>query len=720
MKKILLSLLIIGQIAFAQNKFNKTDFNLKKEEPKTHSLDSIVVTANRNATLRREVPVAISKLSSKLIKETKATSAFEIVNKAPGALMVNLGNEQHMTAIRQPMTTNNYYLYLEDGLPLRPMGIFNHNAVLEINQFNLQSIEVVRGPVSSLYGPEAVGGTVNFITNPPPANPELKLGIRADQWGYKNLEIATGATIGKLGYSVSGLASDQKDSWMAYSDYYKKSLNGRFQYDFTSKTRLISSTIWSKYYSDMFGTVNEQTFKNRTYTSTSDFTYRKSDAFRTRLTLEHEWNVNANSFVTVFHRDNELGQNPAYGIKWKPGQTTATGEINSNNFKSYGLVAQHNQKFDFLNSNFTIGALYDYSPNDYNSHQIDLKANLNPDGTVKNYEFVADRPDIKIADYDAIIKNSAAYAQYSFNIIEPLKITIGSRFDQMDLDYENHLDKSAGNKKYSRFTNKIGINYNINRNIGFYGNYAQGFAPPGVTAIFRKKPGTGTGTVPAEFYYNLKPATFDNYEVGGFFSVIKNKLNFEYAAYYMAGKNELLSIRQPDNSTDYQSAGETLHRGIELSVNYRASSQLNIRMGGTVAKHTFIDFKVSDKPTDPVQNLDGKEMPSAPRWIGNSEINYYPKWLPNLRATVEWQLVSSFYQDQINTVKYEGYNVFNGRIGYRWKALEGFVNIMNLTDELYAYNVTRGNNPTDKSNYTPSAPRTFMMGLQYNLNFKKK
>jgi hypothetical protein len=62
--------------------------------------------------------------------------------------MSNIGNEQHMMAIRQPISTSAYYLYLEDGLPIRPMGIFNHNALLEINQFNVESVEVVKGPVS--------------------------------------------------------------------------------------------------------------------------------------------------------------------------------------------------------------------------------------------------------------------------------------------------------------------------------------------------------------------------------------------------------------------------------------------------------------------------------------------------------------------------------------------------------------------------------------------
>ncbi|MHA4801728.1 TonB-dependent receptor, partial [Enterococcus faecium] len=77
--------------------------------------------------------------------------------------MPSYTNEQHGMAIRQPMGTSAYYLYMEDGVPIRPLGIFNHNALLEINQFAISSMEVVKGPVSSIYGPEAVGGAINFI-----------------------------------------------------------------------------------------------------------------------------------------------------------------------------------------------------------------------------------------------------------------------------------------------------------------------------------------------------------------------------------------------------------------------------------------------------------------------------------------------------------------------------------------------------------------------------
>ena len=719
-KYVVVLLLLVTHFAVAQNQ------TIAPSTKTILQLNEIIVTANRGATKRSEIPVSVSKITAKTIAETKPTSIYEVINKTSGVLMVNLGNEQHAMAIRQPISYSSYFLYLEDGLPIRPLGVFNHNALLEINQFSLNSIEVVKGPVSSIYGPEAIGGTINFITQSPTLYPTLKIGIQADQYGYKRMQVAGGATVKKFGFYVSGLTSKQKNSWLAASDYEKNNINLRVDYAISKNTKLIGSFMQGKYYSQTSGTINEETFKSRNYFSTTDFTYRKSDALRARLSLEHKWNDNSESFITLFHRDNKLGQNPSYGIRWNPTASStndpnfAKGESNSNNFKSYGVLGQHSQKFDLLKSNLIIGGFFDRSPNDYYSNQINLKANLNSGGqTVNNYQIIGETG-VNLADYNAVIKNSAGYMQYSFDVVNKLKFTLGTRFDQMFLSYVNNIGIiAAGEKKYSQLTSKVGANFNLNTNIGFYANVAQGFAPPALTAIFRKKPGTGTATVLAEFYYNLEPAKFNNYELGGFLNLLKDKLFVDYALYYLQGKNELLSIRQPDNSFDYQSAGETQHKGIEFGANYKPTQEWNIRFGGTYAVHKFIDFKVSDKAADLVQRLDGFEMPQAPKWVSNSEVTYYPKWLPNFRTSVEWQYVSNYYQDQVNTLKDAGYNFFNARVGYTYKSIEVYTNILNVTDKLYAYNVSRGNNTTDTATYTVAAPRTFMFGLEYHFNFKK-
>lgn len=187
----------------------------------------------------------------------------------------------------------------------------------------------------------------------------------------------------------------------------------------------------------------------------------------------------------------------------------------------------------------------------------------------------------------------------------------------------------------------------------------------------------------------------------------------------MSGTNELLNIRQPDNSTDYQAAGKTLHKGIELGLTFKPSKQIMFRAGGTYSIHRFVEFVLSQRASDALKDVNGKDMPSAPRWLWNSELSYYPTWLKGFRTSVEWQHVSKWYQNQINTISYDGYDLVNFRAGYQWKGIEVFTNIMNLTDALYATNATRGNAATDRTTFTPAAPRTFVLGLQYNFVGKK-
>ena len=679
-------------------------------------LEPLTITANREESTRDNSPIAISKLTPKQIDESKATSVFEIINKTPGVNMVNLGNEQHMMSIRQPINTNSYFLYLEDGIPIRPLGVFNHNALLEINQFTINSIEVVKGPVSSIYGAEAIGGAINFISQKPTAVPTVKAGFQFDQYGYKRFQFGAGAQVKKLGIYVGGITSEQTNSWMTYSDYKKNSFNLRLDYQISEKTRLIGNMIYNDYYSDMTGSVDSISFYSRTYKSTNDFAYRKSLAIRSKIKLEHEWKKGANSSLTIFQRKNEMGQNPSYMIRWTPKSSVASGQINSNNFTSYGAVGQHQQKFSFLKSTLIVGATYDYSPNDYWAYKLDLYADLRPDSlSVEKYRINQELPDQKIANYEAIIQNYATYVQYTFEPIRFLKIFVGGRFDLMSFTYNNLIDNSSGEKSYQRFTPKLGLTYRLKEYSGIYANYSQGFAPPGLTAIFRPKP----NTTPTEFYYNLEPAYFDNYEVGGWTSIYKNKILLDVSIYRMDGKNELLNIRQPDNSTDYQSAGKTLHQGVEFGLNFKPSSQLAFRLGGTYAVHKFVDFTVSEKVTDAVRDYNNKIMPSAPKAIWNTELSYYPKYLKNFRTSIEWQFVSKYYQNQINTIEYEGYSLFNLRVGYKWKGFEIYSNIMNITDALYATNVTRGNFSNSTSTFTPSAPRNIVMGIQYNFISKK-
>ncbi|MFC0181654.1 hypothetical protein ACFFJX_03410 [Pseudarcicella hirudinis] len=187
----------------------------------------------------------------------------------------------------------------------------------------------------------------------------------------------------------------QTNSWQSSSDFDKTSFNARAEYKITDKTRLTGTLSYNDYYSQTGGSVDSIAFYKREYSSSADFTYRKVLATRTRVSLEHSWNNHAETTITPYYRNNSIGQNPSYSIRWTSGSKTATGEVNDNSFKSYGMLAQHSQKFSFLNAKLLVGGMYDYSTNPYYSYRIDLNAQLRPDGkSVEKYTITKVNPDI--------------------------------------------------------------------------------------------------------------------------------------------------------------------------------------------------------------------------------------------------------------------------------------------------------------------------------------
>ena len=284
--------------------------------PELSELNKVVYSSNRGEGQKRsEAPVAITTISNKTIQDTKPTTIDQVLNKVSGVNMVNLGNEQHQMSIRQPMTTKSLFLYLEDGIPVRTSGLFNHNALLEMNLAATKSIEVIKGPSSSLYGSEAIGGVVNFITAAPGPVPVLKATMQGNNVGYKRVDLMSSATTGKWGFLVSGYYADKRDGFLEYSDFNKGTLTARVDYSFSDRTNLSSAITYMDYYSDMAGGIDSTMFASKTFSNPQTFTYRKVNSLRYHSTLTHSWNDHSKTTATVLFRDNMIGQNPAYRVK---------------------------------------------------------------------------------------------------------------------------------------------------------------------------------------------------------------------------------------------------------------------------------------------------------------------------------------------------------------------------------------------------------------------
>jgi iron complex outermembrane receptor protein len=683
-------------------------------EPSTIDLQQVVVSASRERQARQDAPIAISKINATQIHDTKATALYQLLNKVSGVYMVDLGNEQHTMAIRQPITYNALYLYMEDGLPIRPTGIFNHNSLYEINMSGVRDIEVIKGPASSLYGSNAIGGAINFITQGPPAGYTGNVSVQGDNYHYRRVDADGGFSTGKFGLYVGGYVAKQRDGWQDYTNFDKYSGNFKTTYDFDNATRLTTSVAYNYLNTQTPGSLDSAHFYSRTYGANQRFTYRKVKAFRANTKLEHTWNAQSSTFLTLFYRNNSTAQLPSYyisDVRDNAGNyVSSNGQENDQSFHSLGLLAQHRQDIDFLHSRLIAGIYADNSPSSYYAKFLDIQKDV-----ANNFYTGYTNTGNYIDNYRIKLFNTAAYAQYEIKPAEPLRIVMGLRYDRIHYNFINGI--APGNTKYKQQeTNdfnivapKLGLTYNFGNNKGLYANYSVGFQPPETGDLYSARQLTP-----------LKQATFNNYEAGGWFSALNKKMYVEVTFYDLEGRNEIINQLLPDNTTQNQNAGATRHRGIEYSVAYAPVNELSFRFSGTNAKHTYVDYNEVttnfSTGANTVTVYNGNRMNNAPSWIANSELTYKPAYINGFRIGGEWQHIASYFTNPANTKTYSGYDIFNLRTGFDVKSgpLQGagiWFNVLNLTNKLYATTVT-SNQYGDTYNAAP--PRVYTLGISYS------
>ena len=671
-------------------------------EPDLVNLQTVVVSGSRELQQRSDIPVAISKISPQLIEDTKATALYQVLNKVSGVYMVNLGNEQHTMAIRQPITYNALYLYMEDGIPIRPVGIFNHNSLYEINMAGMQNIEVIKGTSSSLYGSNAIGGAINFITNKAGQSPMLKINLQSDNYGYKRTDLSVGNTFGKFGIYAGGYVANQKNGWQDYTDMDKTSFNVRGDYKITEKTKFTLSATYNYLFTQTPGALDSTRFYNRSYTSNQRFTYRKVNAFRTSAKVEHQWGQYQSTSFTLFYRNNETGQLPSYALTYAP-------QVNDQTFQSYGLLAQHKIDFKFLESKLILGAYIDNSPNKYWVKA--LKVNRD---AVKNYYTGYTNTDSLTDNYKLNLINYAFYGQYEMQISARLRMVAGLRYDYLQYNFKNQLPSNKTKLKqqqtdaYNIIAPKLGTTFSLGPNKGLYANFSTGFQPPETSSLY-----SSTQKEP------LKSAKFYNYEAGGWLALNDRKIYLDFSLFDLEGRDEILNVLMPDFTYQNKNVGATRHQGIEYTVTYSPISDISFRFSGTNARHIFIDYNEYNKSGNEINKTSfaGKIMNNAPKWIVNSEIFYKPHFIQGSRIGIEWQHVDKYFTNNANTKTYSGYDIFNLRMGYKLpgsfiKGFEVWGNILNLSDQIYATTVT----PYQYGDtYTAAPPRMVSVGIGYNL-----
>lgn len=154
------------EVAIVKGKTAEVNFEVDEDEV---ALDEVVVSANRNQTLRRESPAVVNVLDTKLFESTHSTCLAQGLNFQPGVRTEDNCQNCGFTQVRINGLDGHYSQVLIDSRPVFSalQGVYG---LEQIPANMIERVEVVRGGGSALYGASAIGGTINIITKEPTGN----------------------------------------------------------------------------------------------------------------------------------------------------------------------------------------------------------------------------------------------------------------------------------------------------------------------------------------------------------------------------------------------------------------------------------------------------------------------------------------------------------------------------------------------------------------------
>jgi outer membrane receptor for ferrienterochelin and colicins len=177
------------------NKTEPTTVNIILIED-NQSLDEVVITGTMKEVSRSESPIPVEIITPKLFKKNPTASLFEAVGMVNGVqpqLNCNVCNtgDIHINGMEGP-----YTLILIDGMPI-VSALSTVYGLSGIPNSIVERIEVVKGPASSLYGSEAMGGIINVITKTPAKAPQVSADFFVTDWGELSTDAAVKINAGK-------------------------------------------------------------------------------------------------------------------------------------------------------------------------------------------------------------------------------------------------------------------------------------------------------------------------------------------------------------------------------------------------------------------------------------------------------------------------------------------------------------------------------------------
>ena len=641
-------------------------------------------TATKTFTPLRDVPQSISVVGRQQIVDQQFSSIGDIVRYLPGVTAHQGENNRDQVIIRGQSSSADFFL---NGV--------RDDVQYYRDLYNLERLEVLRGPNAMIFGRGGGGGVVNRVTKTAGFSPVQELVLQVGSFGNKRAAGDLGTTLGKKAAVRANGVFEDSGSFREYVNLRRFGINPTLTLAPDGDT---SITLGYEYFRDRrvadrgIGSFQGKPLNvdPSTYFGNPDDSHVRANVNVFTATIDRRF---GNLLV---HNRTMYGDYDRFYQNYVPGATTDDGTRVT--LSAYNNATDRKNFFSQTDISYTVatGRIkhsllggFEYgrqrtgnfrNTGYFNNLATSMQVDVSDPVTRVPITF---RQGANVADNDVNTDIAAAYLQDQVEINRWVQIVAGVRFDNFDLDYRNNRDGSQLRRIDNLVSPRIGVVVKPIETLSLYTSYSVSYLPSS---------GDQFSSL-TDITQQLKPERFKNVEFGAKWDALP-ALSFTSAVYRLDRTNTRST--DPNDPTRIVQTGSQRTNGLEVGVNGNITNKWSVA-GGYAYQNAFYSTDTASAPM-------GNQVAQVP----HHSFSIWNKYQLLKKLGLGFGVInrSDMFAAVDNTLVLPGYTRADAAVFYnfneKWR-LQG--NIENLFDTRYFLNA---NNNT---NINPGSPRSAKISL---------
>jgi len=601
--------------------------------------NEIIVSARRRDETLQDTPIAITAVNAAMIENKAAINLGDLMGAAPNLIITNQNSGAAAANLSiRGLTYADIEKSQEPTVGVVVDGIFIGTSTGQyFDFFDIEQIEVLRGPQGTLFGRNTIGGVINIRRSRPTG--EFGAKIEASYGRFNTLATRAVINVPLAGETLAAKVfyfHNEADGW------YKQAQTGKPR-GFSNNENYGGSLQFKAPGGNFDALITVEQQEQKMDPVVAEIT-KTGELFCTFIPA-NECNRNQTTDIyTVFGLPNvslykapsvtgemnlDLGAVKLTSVTgWRKMTETQTQDFDGSTADLYYVL--RNQTYDQFSQELRaagkIGDTFDYVVGGYyfrSKYQLQQWTRLfafNPNIAPEVFDTNPQLVNGKTTSY-------AFFGDFNWQFADQWRLSFGGRFTRDRKSLRNAfggVQIGQGSGTFKKFTPKVGIDFRPNDDMMLYASWSRGFRSGGFS------PRAGSPVSASRPY---QPETVDSYEVGGKFELFDSKLQFNVAAFYSKYKdlqqnnNLFCAVCATQNETVTSNVGSATIKGLELDFTARPAEGLRITGSLGLLDSKFKGFVVGG--ISPVTGL------VIPFDFSNNDLIYNPDVTASIAADYE-------------------------------------------------------------------------------------